>query len=245
MEQWLLRLIDSLTTLLNAKEFWSAIAGAVVGGSIAYAVQVRALKEGRAQRREDRDNARSALAHSILFKVIKIHSNLYGFDKHFKECFGDAAARRDKLEPWQFMRPVANPPDSVHFTPDEMAMVLALKHDNIFNDLLYMDSHYNGLIGGMALLDAKRTALTEQVIVLGGEGPAFNVGITKDKLAALVPKIFEVNRLATDLRGAIAEATQSSNATMTQLNDLLRERLGLSYKIDSQAAKAKPGSPTP
>lgn len=48
------------SSLLSSREFLSAIAGAVVGGLIAYFVQIKALREGKAIREEDRMLVRQA-----------------------------------------------------------------------------------------------------------------------------------------------------------------------------------------
>ena len=219
-------------SLLRATEFWSAIGGAVVGGLIADFAQVRALREGRAQRKEDREQTRKTLARSMLFKMIKIHSNFYDLRQYFEECFAEGARDAEKLQPWQFVRPAVNPPDRVHFSSDEMGMLLASKNDDLFNELLYMDSHHNGLLGAVAIMDAKRAALTDLIPPDAGEGPVFSSGLDEAQNLALRPKMFEVNTLALHLRTAIGEANRRSLDALHRLRDLFRERLGLTYKME-------------
>ena len=83
--------------MLGQTEFWAAIVGAivgaVVGGSIAYMVQVRALREGRKQRGEDHNRLQQALGHALLFKMVRIHSDFYGLHRHFEDCFAEIGPR--------------------------------------------------------------------------------------------------------------------------------------------------------
>jgi len=126
-------LTDVWAAIPQSSEFWSAVVGAAVGGLIAYVVQKVALIEARNQRKEDARNIQTALANSLLFKMIRIHSDMYGISRHIESCFEDAKKRKFDGEPWQFFLPLANPPDPIHFSSDEMGMLLALKNDVAFN----------------------------------------------------------------------------------------------------------------
>jgi hypothetical protein len=70
--------------ILQKAEFWSAIAGAIVGGLIAYFIQIRALREGRNQRADDRKLVQQAQAHALLFKMIRIHSDFHPTQFHLR-----------------------------------------------------------------------------------------------------------------------------------------------------------------
>lgn len=62
-------------------EFWAAIAGAVVGalvtGIISYIVQLNAQSVAKKQREQDTKEKSQALGHSLLLKMIRIHSTIY------------------------------------------------------------------------------------------------------------------------------------------------------------------------
>src|SRR5262245_42465642 len=76
---WLETLKSHMLAIAAATELWAAVIGAIVGGLIAYFIQVKALREGRQQREDDLRRSNRALGYSLLFKVIKIHSNFYGY----------------------------------------------------------------------------------------------------------------------------------------------------------------------
>jgi predicted acylesterase/phospholipase RssA len=60
--------------ILDSTEFWSAIVGAIVGGLIALGAQMLALRADRKRREEDHKREQQALAASLLFKMMRIHS---------------------------------------------------------------------------------------------------------------------------------------------------------------------------
>jgi hypothetical protein len=66
--------------------FWGTIFGAIIGGLIAYFVQVKALRGGRRQRDKDQERTKQAQGYSLLFKMIRIHSDLYGIHQHLEGC---------------------------------------------------------------------------------------------------------------------------------------------------------------
>ncbi len=110
MEENVVEILRTLWSVIPGQtEFWSAIFGAVVGGSIAYMIQLKALREGRKQRDEDHNRLQQALGNALLFKMIRVHSNFYGVHKYIEGCFVEAARREHKGEPWQAQSLTRNP----------------------------------------------------------------------------------------------------------------------------------------
>jgi hypothetical protein len=140
-----------------------AIAGAIVGGVIAYVVQIKALRESRKQREEDRRQIKQPQAHALLFKMIQIHSDFFGIQRHFDECFEAASKKNFKGEPWQFVLPLANLPDPIHFSSDEMGMLLALKNDDVFNLVASLDVVLNGLSAAFGTMNSVRRELGQRI----------------------------------------------------------------------------------
>ena len=225
------------STMLGETEFWSAIVGAilgaVVGGSIAYMVQVKALREARTQRGEDHKRLQQALGHAVLFKMIRIHSNFHGIHQHFEGCFEKAAQRGSTDEPWQFVLPLANPPDPVHFSSEEMGMLLALKNDDMFNLVLPMDTIHNSLIAAVKVLNTERAALTERLKVDEAEGAALSSTLDRDQTLALRPRMINVNSLIEAIRADAKRGFEESGDALDRLQEVLRDKLGLTYKLES------------
>jgi hypothetical protein len=224
-----LRTLWSITP--HEKEFWSAIAGAIVGGFIAYIVQVKALREGRKQRNEDRKRVQQAMGHALLFKMVRIHSNLYIIYRHVEGCFEEAARRGLKGEPWQFMLPLANPPDPVHFSSEEMGMLLGLKNDDVFNIVISMDVIHNSLSDAIKLLNTERRALTERLKAKEAEGTTVSGVLDEDQMLAVRPRMIEVNSLIENIRASAKRDFEESGVALDGLNKVLWEKLGLAYKL--------------
>ncbi len=225
------------STMLGQTEFWSALVGAilaaVVGGSIAYMVQVRALRESRAQRDEDHKRLQQALGNALLFKMVRFYSNFHGIHRHFEGCFEDAARRVFKGEPWQFVLPFANPPDPVHFSSEEMGMLLSLKNDDMFNVVLPMDTIHNSLIDIVKVLNTERAALTERLKADKAEGAVVSSTLDKDQTLALRPRMINVNSLIENLRARAKRDFEESGEALNRLQEVLQDKLGLAYKLES------------
>ena len=105
-------------------DFWSgtygAIVGSIVGGLIALAGQWVTIRDVRRTRAEDRRMEQQALGHSILFKVMRIHSNFVQIDNHWKECAKIASASVSPPEIWQYLLPLANLPEKIKLENREL-----------------------------------------------------------------------------------------------------------------------------
>ena len=239
MEEQLVEVFRTLWSVMpRATEFWSAIAGAVVGGLIAYIVQVKALREGRKQRDDDHKKVQQAQGHALLFKMIRIHSNFSGIHQHIESCFEKAARKRDRAEPWQFVLPLANPPDPVHFSSDEMGMLLALKNNDVFNLVVSMDVIHNSLSNAVKLLTTERRALTERLKVDEAEGAVLSGVADEDQFLALRSRMIEVNTLIEGIRAEAKRDVDESGEALDCLNKVLRDKLGLAYKLEPKVKPA-------
>ncbi len=233
--------------MLGETEFWAAIVGAivgaVVGGSIAYMVQVRALREARTQRDEDHKRLQQALGHALLFKMVRIHSNFYGFHRHFEDFFAEATRRGHKDEPWQFVLPLVNPPDPVHFSSEEMGMLQALKNDDVFNFVLPMDVIHNSLIVAVKVLNTERAALTERLKIHEAEGAVLSSNLDRDQTPALRPRMINVNSLIEAIRANAKRGFEESNEALDELQKVLQDKLGLAYKLEPTVKPNDPPTP--
>jgi hypothetical protein len=183
MEAKLTEIFMTVWSLIpRGTEFWAAILGALIGGSIAYIGQLRTIHEARDFRDEDRRQMQRALAHSLLFKIVRIYSNSYTSYHFVEECFDNAARREMKAEPWQFVLPLANPPDQVHFSSEEMALLLTLKCNEIFNMTVSLDVAHNSLNDTIKIFNTERRALYQRLYGLTHMG--FRHSAFSDSLGA-------------------------------------------------------------
>ncbi len=226
-------LIDSFWSAIpRATEFWSAIAGAVVGGLIAFAVQLVTLRASKRQRDEDRLQSRQALGNSLLFKMVRIHSDIYGIHHHLETCFDSASKRGLGGEPWNFVIPLANPPSAIEFSSDEMGMLLAQKDNDLFNAVLSMDVLHNSLVDLIRLINSSRKELTDRLRVDRVDGTVLTGVLRPEERLALQPRIIEVNSLIEQVRIQSKKDCKESGEALDRLAEVLRDKLGLSYKLE-------------
>ena len=216
-------------------EFWSAIAGALVGGFIAYLVQVKALREGRQQREADHNRIRQAQAYALLFKMIRISSNFAIIHRYIEGCFEKADQEGIEGEPWQLLLPLANLPSPVHFSSDEMGMLLSLESDEVFNLVVPMDDIHNSFIDAVRTLNAERRALTELLKPDKIEGKAVTGVMDREEALALAPQMINVNSLIEKIRPAAKTNAEESSKALDELNQLLKTKLQLTHELEPTA----------
>jgi hypothetical protein len=223
--RWIVDFVASLP-----KEFWygviGTVVGAVVSGIISYFIQSRALREARNHQREDHIRTQHALAHSLLFKVIQIHSNFQSLVRRIDDCQKRAAKNGVSDEPWQIIVPPAHIFESINFTADEMGMLLSLGDDHTFNRIAAIDMKHNSLVKALALLASERKALRERFEIDSAE----DVARVKYDLS-LRPRVIEANELTETIIKDGRSFSVQSLAAVTFLIDLLKWRLWLTYKI--------------
>jgi hypothetical protein len=213
-------------------EFWAAMAGAVIGGLIAFGVQMFALRAARRQHDDEHRQTKQALGHALLFKMIKINSNLYQLHRFIEEPFHKPDAKNPRTaspgEPWQLVMPLAHYPERVQFAAEEMAMLLSLKDDALFDAMLSMDAEHNALIDAFWTFGERRGALT--ALLPKTHGAAGDTTLTRDHLLALRPKIVEVNALIDDLRTRARMDYQDASQVLARLAATLKSSLGVAYE---------------
>lgn len=218
----------------SSSEFWSAIIGAIVGGLIAYFVQLKALRENRRQRDEDHARVQLGLGNSLLFKMIRIHSNFVNIHRHMEKFFERSKEIDAPGEPWQIVLPFGNLPDDVHFSPEEMGFLLGLKNDGVFNSVIDMDIIHNGFIESVRTMNNTRKELSERLRVVETDGDVAHIGLAKEEYLLVRPKMVEVNTLVEQIRKFGGIDCKRSKESLTQLHTLLRSKLGLTYRLETK-----------
>lgn len=216
-----------------SNEFWAAILGAIVGGLISLGIQLLAFREAAKQRQQEADDRRKALAHSLLFKMIRIHSNLHHLATHIQRSKIEGA-QVGLTQPWQYVRPLANWPDTVHWTPEEMSLLLSLKEDDLFNSIVSMDVIHNSTL---ELFKTHREVHADVAAHLPGdvvEGVAQSA-LSPEQAKVVKPKVAGLNFLVEGMTSRCEADVADAARVLADLRRVLSERLGLHYKIEDKA----------
>lgn len=208
-------------------EFWAAIAGAIIGaiaaGGLTWALQ------WQQDHRQTRERNR-ALARSLIFKLMRIHSDFHGLKKHVDEC--STRAKTDGLpEGWQSLRPIANLPPNVTFSSDEMGYLLSLQNFDLFNQVLSLDVIHASTAEIFEVYTARRMALTD-ALSASMEGLIGTTTMNAEQYAAYAPKAAELDLLAADIRIRVDQDFSDSRRALEQANAAVTPTLGHSLKLD-------------
>jgi hypothetical protein len=215
-------------------EFWAAVAGAVVGGVISGVISIllqrQNLKETRSQREGDRLEEKNALAYSLIFKVSMILNNQYRIWEGLHEVATYIEAHN--MEAWQRFLPVANIPEKIELSSDELGFLLSLRDDAVFNSVLGIDRIHNSTIDVIRTLSASKTTLNElmpapQMV----EGQIGTGVISQEVFMALRPKMIDINILFEAEYSTLRQRYVTSLATLKNMVGLLQKKIGLKYEI--------------
>ena len=225
-------------------EFWAAVAGAIIGaiisGVIAYALQKQNLNEARQQRREEdkrhkeeAEERRRALAHALMFKMIRIYSHLRQLSSQLIESLerGKKNLGAD-VRPWMVIEPIMNAPDHIHFETDEIVMLLGLKDYALFNDLAELDERHNGTLKAISVYNERRLELTPLMPADSFRGNVGSGWSDDQRFLPLMPRMIEVDSI---IRAIIPQcAAQASDAwsVLERLQKLLASKVGTQVRIE-------------
>jgi len=212
-----------------SSEFWAGIVGALIGaiagGGITWLLQHFETKATRKERDQ-------ALARSLLFKLIKIHSDLEHFRQHVVSC-GELAANSNLKIGWQSFRPIANGPTKLEFTSDEMSYLMKLKNFDLFNNVLSLDALHSSTIDIFDLYAARRLELTS-MMPAQMNGMVGEIALNDEQMAIVGPRMAELDDLVGSIRNRAAkDATDAQNA-LVETNDAVRETLGYKLNLEFQ-----------
>ncbi|HEX8166548.1 MAG TPA: hypothetical protein VF601_12265 [Beijerinckiaceae bacterium] len=212
-------------------ELWAALLGAVIGGGISLWAAKIGLREARKQRAEDRDERQKALANSMIFKLRRIYSTLANMNENLERAEKKEAEL--KCDPWQTFKPIINVPGPIYFTSDEMALLLSLKDNDLFNEIAELDEAHNALLEALKEAGNHRRSLTDQLksLAVGIEGDAVTGEMSEKQMRTLRPTMLEVDSLIIDVRINIRKDTERSGRALEQLVRLLREKVGITYQL--------------
>lgn len=221
-------------------EFWSAIIGAVVGGVIALAVQLIAINASKKERIADKNDKRQALGHSIIFKTMRIYSNLNTLHKSLEDSFMRVAPSKHD-EPWSFVLPLANTPDDVHYSADEMSLVLSFNNPDLTEMLMSLGLIHNSLID---IFETYREYRYEITSLMPAEMDG-NVGqtiLTNEQIKIVRPKMVAVNQLIADMRIRAKKDCEESRDAVKQFLATANDELGLKLKVEFKAGELAKGT---
>ena len=113
-------------------------------------------------------------------------------------------------------------------------MVLGLKDNEVFNKVVDLDVIHNSIIEAAKVMSSERRALGERLKADEAKGAMLSGNLDKAAYFALKPHMIEVNSLIEAIRNNAKRDAAESFLAMKSLHKLFKERLGLTYDVESK-----------
>lgn len=229
--------------------FGGTVLGAVLGGLISYFLQRQSLAATRALHDSDRKELHKAIGYGLLFKMIRLCSDLSQIGMPVQEAVSKAQAEGKTDEFWPVVLPVLPLPDPIKFTPEEMALVLSLDA-KLFNDMAALDDLHKNAVGLFTLYAEKRNALTDSLrpeTMVGNLGSALLTRAERDRMR---PRSVELDMLVSGMLERTTQDGKIAWSCLDQLHKALEKEFDLKHKLElkeeykTMLEKAAPAPPT-
>lgn len=218
---------------LQHSEFWSAISGAVIGGLIAYFIQLKALRESRSIRQDDLRQTQQALGNSIIFKLTRIISDAKQIELHFSNCKPEnTASSISEMEPWQAVIPLANLPPQINFAPEELAFLISLEEYEVFNSVCILDQSHSALIEAVGVYATQREILMEKAKPKASKRNLGTYEFEKEEYLAIRPNMVAVNSIAEQNFSYARRLFGETRIGLEGIHKLLKEKFDLQYNLE-------------
>lgn len=223
-------------------EFWAALVGAIVGGAIAFVVQLIVLLEGRRQRAFDAQERKVTLAHTFLFKLVKVRCH-YAF---LKDLIDRQREVGDQLggsrEPWQYLAEMPTAPPPVVFAYEELNMLVSLGEPGLLNELHLVDEMHNSTLNVLAHYGRVRSELiaTFPADVEGATG-----WISKEDIKKILPRTTHVNVFAHELIENVEAGDKATDKLLEDVSQAFRKHLKIRLGIERVGLGGQSRCPPP
>jgi hypothetical protein len=226
--------------LIKSGEFWSAIAGAVVGGLIAFGIQWIGFRETRKAAKEDEKLKKQSLAYSLLFKIIEMDSIAHNIMGIIDECITEwKQLGREGGGLWQIVKPIPNLPRQVLFSAEEMAMLLSLKSDKVFNQVLMMDARFNSTIESFRFYGELKQAFKQTFPPNHFDKGMATFVATGNEVEIVKSRIHELDQLISVTIENLKKDLSATDLALKPLSELFEHNLDIKLSIKrKQIARA-------
>lgn len=212
--------------------FWSAIFGAIVGGLLALIAQCIQIYYIEKTRKLDEKERRILLAHSLMFKIIKIYTNIRLMKNHIE---GDMKnfSQIDVLKEHVYVqvRPVVTRLSEVNFTPEELTLAMRLKDDEFFNRIASIDAIHNSHLQTLQHMSSTIIDIRNNIgFIFDKNGNVTNIsGLESDKI---MPKATELSELIPSFLSELRADEILTASSIESLNSKLKKILGISTSFN-------------
>ncbi len=217
------------------EEFWAAaggaVVGAVIGGLISLGLQIIAQNAQETEREAERLERQRSLAYSLLYKLLVISSMFKTVSHHLEHRFAKVS---DELEPWQAVTAYATPHQHVHFSAEELTMVMRADKD-LFNTIVTLDERHNSLADTLVLYKSQREGIVERLSPTGFAGNVISGEVETVTYNRTRPLMIEANGVIQGARKIAARDSEIVWKAVEEVVERLNAALGMKMKVEKKA----------
>jgi hypothetical protein len=235
-----------ISTVSTAWAVFSVIGGSLVGAAISAGMTFLTLRKNiaaaKANRDEDRLELRKARGYSLLFKMIRLTSDLHTLGSAVKGCLAEAKETGFEGLPFQVVRPIVPLPDPVKFAPEEMALVLSID-SGLFNDMGALDELHKSTVALFEMYNTERTKVLER---FGAkmDGAIGTTGLTEQEKNWFEPRAFQLNQLVMLMLQRTEEDGKEAWSALEKLHATLEKNFDLKHKLERKHPDVLQSQPT-
>lgn len=208
-------------------EFWAAVIGAVVGGGLAGAVQYMTIRHQKSEEDRRRRENSQALGRGLVFKLMRIVTVLRNLHVHIDEARSRVPeAMHD--EPWTYVLPIANLPETVRLTSEEVSLVM-LSSVAIMNNLLDIESVHDSSLQVMRKYGELRQALVERLPISQSQDQVVTSALSREQIEMFRPRMIELNTLINALGARSLRDYERAKDTLIDVGGILASRYGIKF----------------
>ena len=197
--------------------------GALVGG----------VASGAASWWIARDVARrDAVAHdrSVALKLVVksklLADSAYSIHSQIEETIAEAEKAGIDGPTWSKLSGLLNfSGPSLYLSADESALLIQMKDDDLTNDFILLTHRIQTLEGSLSEYEKRRRSLTENFHANSMNGRVGSTLFTEKEIAALAPRMVDVEILADDIRQRAKKDTEAAIQLVRSLGPVIKEYL--------------------
>lgn len=213
---------------------WSGLVGAVVGsgvsGLISYRLQKREHDRVDQVRANDLQRVQRSIAHRLIVKLIVMSSDLTRLEKHLTDEFAKIGADAD-AEAWPKIIPLYVGSDDINFDGEETALLLDLGLNDTFNLVAAVPASHTQLQSLMRRYTIKREELHARLPPEAFPEPGV-IAMTREQELYTAPLRAEMNNMIIWAYEEVGRAREDSQEALNQAYGGLKEKLGLTFKME-------------
>lgn len=212
-----------------------AIGGAIVAGAIAWVLQAQSLAAQRQLITDKQAEHQRALAHSLIHKLMKISSDISNLHAHVE----DSLERSDQVQMWAAVQGIANIPNEVTLTADELWLLTDTKGTVLFTEAFEVEGIHRAYVKILDHYSVRRLELGDMVPGMSTpHGPNSDLLVDESHRQVLEPRMVELNSILTDIVED-GQAQEDRAATLLfRATDHLKESLDVKIVLQAKAQAA-------